>query len=70
MEKSSENKSTKKTLIIIGAVVAGIILIFAARAIYVNAVMDHAYDKATKEYNKAYDKAKRDMDKTMRQYGF
>jgi hypothetical protein len=36
----------------------------------VNAVVDHAYDKATKEYNKAYDKAKKDVDRMMKDYNY
>lgn len=65
-----KNNSTKKPLVIIGAIVAGIILIFVARAIYVNAVIDHTYDRASREYNKAYDKAQRDLDRMMDQYGY
>ncbi|MBQ7623375.1 MAG: hypothetical protein IJS66_06530 [Bacteroidales bacterium] len=70
MSQTPRNSSAKKTLIIIGAIVAGFILIFVVRAICINASVDHAYDKATKEYNKAYDKAKRDADRIMRDYRY
>lgn len=70
MEQNNKSTSTKRTLIIIGSVVAAIILCFVARAIYVNAVVDHAYDEAEKAYNRAYDKAERDIERTMRQFGY
>lgn len=69
MEQKKGNPN-KKNLIIILGIIAAIVVFFVARAIYVNAVVDHAYDKATKEYNKAYEKAKRDADQMMKQYRY
>lgn len=69
MEKTKSN-SNKKNLIIIIGIIAVIVVFFIARAIYVNAVVDHAYDKATKEYNKAYDKAQKDVERMMRNYNY
>lgn len=65
-----KDKTNKKTMLIIIGVVVAIIVFFVARAIYINTVVDHAYDKAVKEYNKAYDKAKKDVDKMMKDYRF
>jgi ATP-dependent Clp protease ATP-binding subunit ClpA len=43
MEQKKGN-SNKKSLIIILGIIAAIVVFFIARAIYVNAVVDHAYD--------------------------
>lgn len=69
MEQKKGNPN-KKNLIIILGIIAAIVVFFVARAIYVNAVVDHAYEKATKEYDKAYEKAKRDADQMMKQYRY
>ena len=70
LNKSVMEKSRKKFLIIILCVIAAIILFWGGWAIYTNIVVDHAYDRAEKEYNKAYDKAKKDVDRMMRDYNY
>jgi len=70
MSNIFQDKQSKKILIIVGSVIVGITLLFIVRAICVSAAASHAYGKAVKEYNKAYDKAKKDMDRTLKQYGY
>lgn len=59
-------KSNKKILIIILGVIVAILVFWGGWAIYTTVV----YDKAAKEYNKAYDKARRDADRIMRDYRY
>ncbi len=66
MVQSAHDNSTKKTLVIIGAVVAGIILILVVRAAIINASIDRAYDKASKELRKERNRVERDMERERR----
>lgn len=77
MSQDKSNHSTRKTVIIILSIVVGISLIFVVRAVCVSATINRAsqeynkaYDKAKKDYDRAYDKAQRDMNNAMRQYGY
>ena len=67
MVQSAPDNSTKKALVIIGAVVVGIILILAVRAAFINASIDRAYENASREIKKEHNRAKRDLERERRQ---
>lgn len=61
MEQESKKTKNHTAGIIIG-IIGAIILIFIVRAILVNVTIDHA----SKEYDRAYDRAERDYERAQR----
>lgn len=70
VKERKPKKKASKTLIICLSIFGAAILMTAGWMIYSTLVVKSTYDRAEKEYNKAYNKAQKDIDRALRDYSY